>query len=82
MLTPVLSDADLRASILGLIAEHLEPGVRLAPEVPLDSLDMDSFDLIELAQALGDEFGVTIGATDVREAETLGDIIDAALASR
>ena len=41
-----------------------------------DALDVDSLDLVELAQIAEDEFGVVIGAEEVKELKTVGDAID------
>jgi acyl carrier protein len=39
-------------------------------------LDIDSLDLVELAQIVEDEYGVRITAEDAQELRTLGDAID------
>jgi acyl carrier protein len=77
-----LTDGQLRSALLAFINDRLEPGLELTPDLPLDALDIDSLDLIELAQAVDDEFGIMVGAEAVRHAETLGDLLDAMVSSR
>jgi acyl carrier protein len=40
------------------------------------ALDVDSLDLVELAQIVEDEFGVKLESADVAELESVGDVID------
>jgi acyl carrier protein len=51
-----------------------------ADEVTRDStfetLDIDSLDLVELAQIIEDEFGVKLESSDVKELKSVGDVID------
>ena len=45
-------------------------------ESTFEALDVDSLDLVELAQIVEDEFGVKLEASDVGELKTVGDVID------
>jgi acyl carrier protein len=42
----------------------------------LESLDVDSLDLVELAQIVEDEFGVELRGDDVKDVKTVGEVID------
>lgn len=64
-------------AILRIVAEHAGTTSALTRAALLDDLDLDSFDLIELAQTLDDELGITVDLADVREAVTIGDVLDA-----
>ena len=72
-----------------LIAKELaiDPA-RLAPDATLEALDIDSLRMIELAFAVEDAFGVTIGAQPgelLARVKTLGDLaayIDDLLAAK
>ena len=48
-------------------------------EIALDAsfadLDIDSLDLAELSQIIADRFGVEIGAEDVPQLTTVGDLV-------
>ena len=41
-----------------------------------EQLDIDSLDLVELAQVAEDEWGVLIEGDDVKDLKTIGDVID------
>ena len=48
----------------------------ISREATFEDLDVDSLDLVELAQIVEDEFGVELGADDVKDLKTVGDAID------
>ncbi len=41
-----------------------------------EELDIDSLDLVELAQIVEDEYGVVLKGEDMKELRTVGDAID------
>jgi len=45
-----------------------------------EELDVDSLDLVELAQIIEDEFGVSLQGEDVEDLRTVGDVIDLVVA--
>ncbi|MDQ2622189.1 MAG: acyl carrier protein [Actinomycetota bacterium] len=49
-------------------------------EATFESLDVDSLDLVELAQIVEDEFGVELVGDDVQNLKTVGDVIDMVVA--
>jgi acyl carrier protein len=48
----------------------------LTREATLESLDIDSLDLVELAQIVEDEYGVELRGDDVKDVKTVGQVID------
>ena len=56
-----------------------EPGT-VTREATFEALDVDSLDLVELAQIIDEEFGVVLQAKDVAELKTVGDVIDLVVA--
>lgn len=50
--------------------------VQLSREASLEDLDIDSLDLVELAQIVEDEFGVELRGDDVKDVKTVGEVID------
>ena len=48
----------------------------LSREASLESLDIDSLDLVELAQIVEDEYGVVLKGEDMKELKTVGDAVD------
>jgi acyl carrier protein len=53
---------------------------QLSREADLESLDVDSLDLVELAQIVEDEFGVELRGDDVKDVKTVGEVIDLVVA--
>jgi acyl carrier protein len=49
---------------------------QLSREATLEDLDVDSLDLVELAQIVEDEFGVELRGDDVKDVKTVGEVID------
>ena len=45
-------------------------------ESTFEELDIDSLDLVELAQIVEDEYGVVLRAEDMKELKTVGDAIE------
>jgi acyl carrier protein len=41
-----------------------------------EELDIDSLDLVELAQIVEDEYGVVLKGDDMKELKTVGDAVD------
>ena len=52
----------------------------LSREATLENLDVDSLDLVELAQIVEDEFGVELRGDDVKDVKTVGEVIDLVVA--
>ena len=49
-------------------------------EASFEKLDVDSLDLVELAQVVEDEFGVELQGEDVKDLKTVGEAIDLVVA--
>ena len=45
-----------------------------------EELDIDSLDLVELAQIVEDEYGVELKGDDVKDVKTVGEVIDLVVA--
>jgi acyl carrier protein len=45
-------------------------------EATFEDLDVDSLDLVELAQIVEDEFGVELQGEDVKDLRTVGEVVD------
>jgi acyl carrier protein len=48
----------------------------ISREATLEALDIDSLDLVEIAQVVEEEFGVRMTTDDVELIRTVGDAID------
>lgn len=75
MATQVTSDNVEKTIYDGLVELGTERG-DLSREATLESLDVDSLDLVELAQIVEDEFGVELRGDDVKDVKTVGEVID------
>ncbi len=53
---------------------------RIERDSTFESLDVDSLDLVEIAQIVEDEFGVELVGDDVKDLETVGEVIDLVVA--
>ena len=45
-----------------------------------EDLDVDSLDLVEVAQIVEDEFGVELEGDDIKDLKTVGEVIDLVVA--
>ena len=52
----------------------------ISREATFEDLDVDSLDLVELAQIVEDEFGVELDGDAVKDVKTVGDVIDLVVA--
>lgn len=52
----------------------------IARDATFDDLDVDSLDLVELAQIIEDEFGVELEGEDVADLNTVGEVVDLVVA--
>ena len=76
---------ELRGHVVELQRDHglVELGTErddLSREATLESLDVDSLDLVELAQIVEDEYGVELKGDDVKDVKTVGEVIDLVVA--
>jgi acyl carrier protein len=53
---------------------------QLSRDASLEVLDVDSLDLVELAQIVEDEYGVELKGDDVKDVKTVGEVIDLVVA--
>jgi acyl carrier protein len=75
MATQVTSDNVEKTIYDGLVELGTERD-KLSREASLEDLDVDSLDLVELAQIVEDEFGVELRGDDVKDVKTVGEVID------
>ena len=63
----------------GLAEVGAEPS-EITREADFEALDVDSLDLVELAQIIEDEFGVRLEGDDLKGIKTVGEVIDLVVA--
>jgi acyl carrier protein len=66
--------------IVDTIAKFGPDPSEVTPGAAFEALDVDSLDLVELAQIVEDEFGVKLESEDVAKLKTVGDAIDLVVA--
>ena len=52
----------------------------ISRQATFDELDVDSLDVVELAQIIEDEFGVELDGDSVKDVRTVGDVIELVVA--
>ena len=75
MATAVTSEQVEKTIYDGLVELGTERA-ELNREATLESLDVDSLDLVELAQIVEEEFGVELRGDDVKDVKSVGEVID------
>jgi acyl carrier protein len=79
MATQVSTD-NVEKTIYDGLVELVTERDDLSREATLESLDVDSLDLVELAQIVEDEYGVELKGDDVKDVKTVGEVIDLVVA--
>jgi acyl carrier protein len=70
-ITPAEVEPVLKEALVGLGT----PAEAINPHVTLEALDIDSLDLVELAQIIEERFGVQLKTNDLKDMFTLGDLV-------
>ena len=78
MTTAVTTDA-VESRLFAALKEMGAEG-EVSREATFDQLDVDSLDLVELAQVVEDEFGVELRGDDVKDLRTVGEAVDLVVA--
>lgn len=79
MATAQVTDAAVETTIFDGLREIGAEG-EITRESTFESLDVDSLDLIELAQIVEDTYGVELDGEAVKDVKTAGDVIDLVVA--
>jgi acyl carrier protein len=78
MPTQVTNEAVEKVIFDGL--EEIGAEGEITRQATFEDLDVDSLDLVELAQIVEDEFGVELDGDAVKDVKTAGDVIDLVVA--
>lgn len=79
MATEVSTDK-VEETIFDGLAELGADRATLSREATLKDLDVDSLDLVELAQIVEEEFGIELRGDDVKHVRTVGDVVELVVA--
>ena len=80
MTTPVATPQQIETTVFTALEQFGAEPSALRRDATLEELDVDSLDLVELAQIVEEEFGVKIANDDLASLQTVGDAIDFVLA--
>jgi acyl carrier protein len=66
----------VEARVVETLASFGPDADQIARTSTFEELDIDSLDLVELAQVVEDEYGVVLKGEDMKDLKTVGDSID------
>jgi acyl carrier protein len=66
----------VEAKVVETIASFGPDPALIKRDATFEALDVDSLDIVELAQVIEDEFGVALKGDDVKDIKTVGEAID------
>jgi acyl carrier protein len=71
-----VTSEQVEARVVETLASFGPDASSITREATFEELDIDSLDLVELAQVVEDEYGVVLKGEDMKELRTVGDAID------
>ena len=66
----------VQARVTEALASFGPDASQITRQATFEELDVDSLDLVELAQIVEDEYGVVLTGEDMKELKTVGDAVD------
>ena len=79
-MTEVATTESVESVVADGLAEIGAERDEITREATLEALDIDSLDLVEMAQIIEDEFQVNLQGDDVKDVRTVGELIDLVVA--
>jgi acyl carrier protein len=76
---PAVTSQQVEARVVEALASFGPEPDEITRESTFEELDIDSLDLVELAQIVEDEYGVVLKGEDMKELQTVGDAVDLVL---
>jgi acyl carrier protein len=73
---PAVTTEQVEARVIEALASFGPDADQISRESTFEELDIDSLDLVELAQIVEDEYGVVLKGEDMKKLKTVGDAID------
>jgi acyl carrier protein len=73
---PTVTTEQVEARVIDALASFGPDKDQIHRTSTFEELDIDSLDLVELAQIVEDEYGVVLKGEDMKELKTVGDAID------
>ena len=73
---PAVTTEQVETRVQEVLASFGPDADQISRSSTFEELDIDSLDLVELAQVVEDEYGVVLKGEDMKELKTVGDAID------
>ena len=73
---PALTVEQVQERVVDALASFGPEADQITRDATFEELDIDSLDLVELAQIVEDEYGIVLKGEDMKELKTVGDAID------
>jgi acyl carrier protein len=73
---PAVTTEQVEARVIETVASFGPDADQITRDATFEELDIDSLDLVELAQIVEDEYGVVLKGDDMKELRTVGGAID------
>ena len=73
---PAVTNEQVEARVIETLASFGPDADQITLTSTFEELDIDSLDLVELAQIVEDEYGVVLKGEDMKQLKTVGDAID------
>jgi acyl carrier protein len=71
-----VSKEQVQERVVEALASFGPEASQITPQATFEELDIDSLDLVELAQIVEDEYGVILKGEDMKELKTVGDAVE------
>ena len=76
MSTETISREQIESRVEDALVEFGAEREEIGPDAKFESLDVDSLDLVELAQIVEEDYGVQITGEDMKTLDTVGKAVD------
>ena len=73
---PAVTNEQVESRVVEVLASFGPDADQITRGSTFEELDIDSLDLVELAQFVEDEYGVVLKGEDMKGLQTVGDAID------
>jgi acyl carrier protein len=76
----VVTEQEVQQTLFSELRPLSAAEAEISRQATFAELDVDSLDLVELAQVIEDEFGVELKGEDMKDLRTVGQVIDLVVA--
>ena len=73
---PAVTTEQVETRVVESLASFGPEADRITRDSTFEELDIDSLDLVELAQIVEDEYGVVLTGDDMKQLKSVGDAVD------